>query len=157
LTSARLSRLLAVTALIVLAAWAGAARAQAPSYRTALLRAINAARASHGLRPVRVDSRLGAAALAHTRTLVKEHTLTHSSPDGAGPAVRVADAGFHARFVGENLAMGYGPWRCVAAWLASPEHRDILLSPRYKAVGIAAAMGTVGAYRVPFITADFGG
>jgi uncharacterized protein YkwD len=157
LTSARLSRLLVVAALVLLAAWAGAARAQAPSYRTSLLRAINAARASHGLRPVRMNARLGVAARVHTRTLVKEHTLTHASPDGAGPAVRVADAGFHARFVGENLAMGYGPWQCVAAWLASPEHRSVLLSPRFKAVGIAAAMGTFGAYRVPFITADFGG
>jgi len=142
---------------VLLAAWAGAARAQTPSYRTSLLRAINAARATHGLRPVHVDSRLIVAARVQTRTLVLEHTLTHSSPNGAGPAVRVADAGFHARFVGENLAMGFGPRQCVAAWLASPEHRSILLSPRFKAVGIAASMGTFGAYRVPFITADFGG
>ena len=71
--------------------------------------------------------------------------------------MRVADAGFHGHLVGENLAVGSGPRQCVAAWLASPEHRSILLSPQLQGGSGRGLDGHLRRVCVPFVTADFGG
>src|SRR5262249_35301573 len=46
---------------------------------------------------------------------------------------------------GENLALTYGedtsPRGTMDLWLNSPEHRGVLLSPRYRNVGIALSTG----------------
>jgi uncharacterized protein YkwD len=133
------------------------AEAGTPSYHALLLQAINSARASHGQPPVHVDASLRRAARTQTVQLVRSQQLTHASPNGAGPVERVMRAGFHGRYVGENLAVGYGPRQCVEAWLGSAEHRDVLLSPRFTAIGIAVATGVYGSQTASYITADFGG
>ena len=50
-----------------------------------------------------------------------------------------------------------GPGQTVQAWLASPGHRMNLLSPEYRMLGVAVAMGSLGGMTAPFVTADFGG
>ena len=44
--------------------------------------------------------------------------------------------------VGQNLAWGTGPdatpERIVAAWMASPPHREIMLAGEYRDAGVAA-------------------
>ncbi len=68
---------------------------------------------------------------------------------------------FHLHgFLGENLAWGSGiegsARAIVAAWLASPDHRANLLSPRFSRVGLGEVetrfLGTDGAH---VVTADF--
>jgi uncharacterized protein YkwD len=58
---------------------------------------------------------------------------------------------------GEDLAAGMGPGQTVQAWMASPGHRMNLLSPDYRMLGVAVAMGSLGGMTAPFVTADFGG
>src|SRR5437762_3575611 len=60
---------------------------------------------------------------------------------------------------GEDLAWGpaSASW-VVGAWLASPEHRAILLRPGFRRVGIGAFQGTFsGRAGALVVTADFAG
>jgi uncharacterized protein YkwD len=58
----------------------------------------------------------------------------------AGDSLGAADT------VGENLAYGGSSFgsaqEVIQAWLASPEHRQILLSPRWTTVGIGLRANT---------------
>ena len=101
--------------------------------------------------------------------MVKAGYFAHESPDGSHFARRIK--GFYKPRatrrkwrVGENLI-----WRtdrltaraAVTAWLASPGHRENLLGPKFREVGISAvrAVGAPGVYgdrRVVVLTVDFG-
>jgi len=59
--------------------------------------------------------------------------------------------------VGETLEVGpcsQSDQAIVAAWMNSPPHRDILMSPAFSAVGVAAVCGADGR---EWVVADFGG
>ena len=88
----------------------------------------------------------------------------HVSPAGSTLSARVRRSGWtrgRARWrVGETLAWGSGPRSTpdaiVAAWLASPAHRRIVLARRWRVVGIGVAPGTPFATPGATYTADFG-
>jgi uncharacterized protein YkwD len=73
----------------------------------------------------------------------------HTSPTGSTLTYRVMSSGFVTYgqwWAGETLAWGCGgygdPATVVKEWMHSPEHRAILLSPRYHFVGIGRSYGT---------------
>jgi uncharacterized protein YkwD len=74
--------------------------------------------------------------------------FAHTSPTGSTLTHRVMSSGFITYgqwWAGETLAWGSGsygtPRAVVRAWMHSPEHRAILLSPRYHLVGIGRVYG----------------
>jgi uncharacterized protein YkwD len=146
--------LTAVFLAILLAPVAGAAR-KASSEAT-LLQAVNATRRAHGVRPLEMDSHLRTAARSWAGSLLRANAFTHG--DFAG-RMRM----FHVfGLAGENLAWGTGsyasPGSVVAMWLASPGHRENLLKPSYRRIGIGIARGTFqGNPGASVVTADFGG
>jgi uncharacterized protein YkwD len=152
--------LLAVAALVasVPAASAGSAHSTqaARAFTSALVSAINGARAANGLEPLQVDTRLMTAARGQSTYLASAGKLDHSGPDGASVSTRLVRQGFHGHMVGENLAAGMGPAATVQAWLASPGHRMNLLEPGFHVLGVGVVMGTLGGISAPFVTADFG-
>jgi uncharacterized protein YkwD len=117
--------------------------------RGALWCAIAIERHRHGLYAWGVDRRLTRAARRHARDMVRRRYFGHWTPGGAGLLQRVRRTGYLARCspcrVGENLhwARGGGtrPSAVVRAWLRSPPHRAILLSPAFREVGIGLARG----------------
>jgi uncharacterized protein YkwD len=122
-----------------------------------LLRAVNATRASHGLRPVRVDSTLTRAARSHSSEMLRANYFAHG-------AFRTRMVTFRVRgpFVGENLAWGTGsyasPQTVVREWLNSPAHRVNLLRPTFTRIGIGAVQGSfLGNGGSTVLTADFAG
>jgi uncharacterized protein YkwD len=151
---------LAVAALAALVPTASAGSAHstqsASAFASALVSAINGARAANGLAPLQVDVRISTAARGQSAYLASAGVLDHSGPDGASVSTRLARQGFHGRMVGENLAAGMGPAATVSAWLASPGHRENLLEPQYHRLGVGVAMGSLEGMSAPFVTADFG-
>jgi uncharacterized protein YkwD len=133
---------------------------------TALIHSVNDARAEHGRAPLRKDARLTRAAMRHSRDMVAHRYFAHASRDGARFSRRIAATGFLPHrgrwWVGENLAWGRGPDAApdaiVRAWLRSSTHRRVLLSRRYRRVGIGMARGTPAGAERPGVTytADFG-
>lgn len=115
--------------------------------------ATDAARAAHGLPPLRPDPGLARAALAHALENAHRGVLDHGSPDPARatPADRVALAGVALVEIGENLARIPGAplaRRAVDGWLDSPPHRRNLLDPGFTHVGFGVADGPGGRYVV---------
>ena len=113
------------------------------SAETATLCLINAERRSQALVPLRVDPRLRAAAVDHSEDMVEQGFYAHTSPDGSGTAERIARAGYvpsPGGITGENLAIGEEqhamPAAIVASWMASPGHRENILRPEFREIGI---------------------
>ena len=110
---------------------------------------INAERRARKLRPFRADDRLRLGARRHAFDMVRRQYFAHVSLGGRGLAQRLRASryiGSHRRWeVGEALAWGSGsrstPRSRVRAWLRSPGHRAILLSKRYRELGIGIAPG----------------
>jgi uncharacterized protein YkwD len=124
---------------------------------SALLRAMNSARAAHGLRPLRIDNRLVSTSRAHSRAMLRAQALFH----GAFTA-RIRRAGVQAPALGENLAWGSASLSAartiVDLWLQSPEHRANLLRPGFRTVGVGAVRGTFDGYAGALVvTTDFAG
>ena len=117
----------------------------------AVLRAINRARASHGLRRLRAGRRLARAADVHSRSMLRSDFFSH------GAFSQRVRRYVSFRRIGETIAMRS---RCsargfVRMWLNSPSHRAVLLSGRYRRLGVGRRIGRLGATRICLVTADF--
>ena len=125
-------------------------------------------RAQHGLKPVRINARLTAAATQHSREMGTAGYFQHESHDGTAFWKRVgryyASSGYGYWSVGENLlwsAPDVSATKAMQMWLHSPEHRANLMNPRWREIGIAAvhqdaAPGVYKGMDVTIVTTDFG-
>ncbi len=131
-----------------------------------VLAAINEFRREHGLAPLRLSRPLTLAAAEHSLSMAAHGYFEHSSLDGSPFWKRVV-ALYPRRgrrwSVGENLAWaspGMSARQALALWLASPPHRETLLSPAWREIGLAAVRALAGGvYQgriVTILTADFG-
>ena len=94
---------------------------------------LNAIRSHAGLRPLRANGELTAAARGHSVEMTELGYFSHDSADGDSMADRVRSsyAGGHRWEVGENLLWSsptVGSTRAVTLWMASPEHRANILT-----------------------------
>lgn len=161
----------AVVAGVASVGAAGAPTAQAQrvaSLEQPILHELNAVRAAHGLRPLRVSPGLRTAAVGHSRAMLTGGFFAHTSRDGSSFSERIrrsyGPTGFAAWSVGENLlftSVAIEPSAALAAWMASPPHRRNILSPVWREVGIAvlrspSAGGTFRGGHAWVVTMDFG-
>jgi uncharacterized protein YkwD len=136
--------------------------------QSAVLVQLNRIRVQHGLVPLRLNRALSAAADMHRTEMLANGYFAHASADGSSFSNRLAHfyaPGTYSLWgVGENLIWADGDLdatNAVQLWMASPEHRANILSPRWRELGIAAlaepdAPGTFGGETVTLITTDFG-
>jgi len=140
--------------VLTFAAAAPAAEAAGPRVdrgERAVVRAINRARASYGLRALRSHRRLARAADRHTRSMLRADYFSH----GAFSSRVRRYVSF--RRIGETMAMRT---RCsasafVSMWLHSAPHRAVLLSGTFRRIGVGRRKGALGSTRACVITADF--
>jgi uncharacterized protein YkwD len=129
---------------------------------------VNALRRQHRLAPLRLSSALAAAARQHSTEMASQGYFSHSSANGSSFDRRIArfyPVG-HRRYwsVGENLLWSSPDVDAAGAlnmWFNSPEHRKIMLTARWREIGLSAvhlssAPGTYGGREVTIVTADFG-
>ncbi len=129
---------------------------------------VNEVRRSHGLAPVRLQPRLSKAAAAHSRAMARHGFFAHSSRDGTAFWKRIQrfypSQPYSYWAVGETLLWSSGELdaaRAVKMWMNSPPHRKVLLTPRWREIGVSAvrvsgAPGAFGGHDVTIFTADFG-
>jgi uncharacterized protein YkwD len=122
---------------------------------------LNAERAGHGLRPLRLNNRLARAARDHSQDMARNGYFDHTSRTGASFVDRIRRTGYltgaRAWKVAENIAWGSGPLaspRAITrAWMNSPGHRANILDGSYREIGI----GVVSARSARTLyTTDFG-
>jgi uncharacterized protein YkwD len=136
-------------------------------YEQQLAVAMNTVRKQHGLRALGLVPGLMRSADKHSLQMACGGYFAHSSPNGASFFTRVRSfygGGNPSYFsAGENIlwtrrrATARG---VVARWLASPEHRRVLLSSQWRVFGVGVVStthgaGVFGGHPVMLVTADF--
>ncbi|MEU1898233.1 CAP domain-containing protein [Nocardiopsis dassonvillei] len=97
---------------------------------------VNAQRADAGCGPLRVDSRLTAAAQEHSEDMNRRDYMSHESPEGEGPGDRADRHGYDA-WGAENVAKGQtSPQQVMDAWMNSDGHRRNILNCDLVAIGV---------------------
>jgi uncharacterized protein YkwD len=123
---------------------------------TALIAAVNSVRSGHLLPRLSVDANLSRAARSHSRDMLLHDYFGHGDF-----ADRMLRFGVQGRVFAETLAWKRGLMSAnatLATWLASPEHRSILLDPALHRIGVATPVGPFDGFaRATVITADFAG
>ena len=127
----------------------GASGSGRPAEVLATLCVINEERAAHGVALLAFDPQLTEAAYLHAADLIAHRIFSHTGSSGSSLGERVMRAGYpddpDTWAAGETLGWGSAalatPRAIVDAWLASPEHREVLLDARYTEVGIMVLAG----------------
>ena len=143
---------------------AGSSWRQVSAYETAassydagaekqLLDLANADRAQAGLPPLKMDVGLVRAARAHAAEMASQKQLSHQFAGEPALNQRIAAAStIHLDRTGENVAVAPDADEAHTALMASPPHRDNLMSRNFNVAGI-------GAFRsgnVIYVAQDFG-
>jgi uncharacterized protein YkwD len=111
---------------------------------------INRARERHGLHRLRQNARLKRAAQAHTRRMRNDGCFDHECPGERSVLARLQRVnyitnGLRRWMYGENIAYGGGylgtPKAIVTAWMHSPPHRENILNPSFRQIGVGFARG----------------
>ena len=122
-----------------------------------LLKFTNEKRVENGLPPLIVNSELENAAYAKAQDMFEKDYWAHNSPDGTTPWFFIKGAGYEYVYAGENLAKGFtDSGDVVNAWMASPSHKENLLSQNFKDVGFAVKAGRLGGEDTFLVVQEFG-
>jgi uncharacterized protein YkwD len=122
----------------------------------------NQTRASNDLASLCVDETLTQAARSHSKEMMDKGYFSHESYNGESFSARLEHSGYNSyENVGENIAWGSGsyadPDLIFNDWLNSPAHRENILAPGYREVGIGTATGECEGYSdCTMYTVDFG-
>ncbi len=130
---------------------------------------VNQKRAKHGLVKLRIHARLQAAARAHSAEMGSRQYFSHSSASGESFQRRLIRYGYKRTgysywAAGENIAWGSGLYATAGAivnsWMRSPGHRAVILTKKYRDIGLGAMVCRGGysscASPVTFFTLDVG-
>ncbi len=106
---------------------------------------VNRLRTVRGLRTLRTNRELRRVAASQVVAMVHRDYFADVRPSGQTPLSLVAitryPVGAAAYAVGQNIAWGTGsdttPAHIVEEWMASPPHREIMLSGEYRDAGVA--------------------
>ncbi len=115
----------------------------------ALLCLVNAERAQHALGALGRSAPLSRAATLHSGDMVRRKYFSHVSPDGKNLHRRVAKTGYVRQgrnaVLGETIAWGSSalatPTELVKSLMGSPAHRTIILSSRFRDIGVGLSLG----------------
>ena len=134
----------------------------------AVLANVNQIRTQHGLRVLKLSTRLSAAADEQSRSMGAKGFFGHNSSDGTAFWKRIrryyTDRNYRYWSVGENLLWSspdVDASQALDMWMKSPEHRANLLSKNWREIGLSAihvqaAPGAFQGLDVTIVTADFG-
>lgn len=141
--------------LIVTIRCVATAHAQTDAVSDLALR-LNRERMARGLTPLALNPQLTAAAQGHANDIARNRNFGHIGSDGSTATERIARAGYGKYSwgyrVGENWAHFRNVAEAVAMWMESAPHRNNILHPvlREMGIGIAAVTGGNTIYVVDF-------
>jgi uncharacterized protein YkwD len=135
--------------------------------RSATLCLLNAERTPRGLTALVENARLTDASQSYSQLMVAQQFFAHVTPGGVNLTQRLTSVGYVSDgtswVIGENLAWGTGglatPARIMQAWMESPGHRENVLEPGFREVGIGIVVGSPNSRTAPAAatyTTDFG-
>lgn len=109
-----------------------------------LLLLTNIKRQEAGLPVLTLNASLSEAASRKAQDMFAKNYWAHIAPDGTTPWYFIRSSGYEYVYAGENLARGYTTSNSVVdAWMASPSHRENMLSPNYTEIGFGILEGSL--------------
>jgi uncharacterized protein YkwD len=143
----KLPILVLVVAVLVTGTASSGARSAELTPRARMLQLLNQARRNHGLPAFRLNVELSKRAWKHSKRMAERNRLFHTA--NLYEAVRT----WSPSTWGENV--GFARWlkRVRGLWMQSGGHRDNILNPRFRRIGI----GVLKARGVFWVTAIFYG
>jgi hypothetical protein len=122
-----------------------------------LLKLTNEKRAEKGLKPLTLNTELSQAAHKKADYMFAKNFWAHIGPDGTTPWYFIRNAGYDYVYAGENLARGYTTAPDVVdAWMASPSHRENIMSPNYSDIGFFTESGSLTGSDTVLVVEMFG-
>lgn len=122
-----------------------------------LLILTNKEREKAGLSPVVLNPQLSEAAKNKAEDMFEKGYWAHNSPDGNAPWGFIINSGYRYIYAGENLARDFSDTQgVVEAWMASPGHKDNILSSNYQDIGFAVVNGKLDGQDTTLIVQLFG-
>lgn len=122
-----------------------------------VIRLTNEKRKANGQAPVVKNDLLSAAAAEKGKYMIDHDFWAHVAPDGTEPWFFFQKAGYKYRFAGENLARDFtNADSAVEAWMASPSHKENMLSDRYSDIGVAVVEGDLAGADTTIVVQLFG-
>lgn len=122
-----------------------------------LIELTNLEREKKGLEKVSENEALNMAAKLKAENMFTENYWAHFAPSGKTPWDFISSSGYKFTFAGENLAKNfYTSDEVVHAWMNSQTHRDNLLNPNYKDIGIAVVEGVLNGQKTTLVVQEFG-
>ncbi len=122
-----------------------------------VIRLTNDQRAANGLSPLAENTALDSAALAKGNDMLAKGYWAHFAPDGTSPWSFFTSFGYKYQYAGENLARDFSDaGSAVSAWMNSPTHKENILNPHYKEVGIGVVEGSLAGADTTIIVQFFG-
>ena len=103
------------------------------AFERGFLSKLNQAREEAGKRRLRLDPELSKVARKHTREMTERNLLYHTSNDAMRRRVTFWSV------LGENVGVGHTVDTLHVAFMNSPAHRDNIMYPTYRHVGIGTA------------------
>ena len=122
-----------------------------------VIRLTNVQREANGLSDVTENSTLDSAAIAKGNDMLAKGYWAHFAPDGTSPWSFFLTFGYRYKYAGENLARDFqdAPG-AVAAWMNSPSHKENILNPNYREIGIGVVEGSLAGVDTTIVVQFFG-
>ena len=98
---------------------------------TTLLKMVNEKRVENAVSPVIYSKKLGQSSTRKACDMKINNYFSHFSPNGLLWEF-FTNVDYHYKLAGEDLAKDCIDEDCLALWMLSPKHREIILDPRYK-------------------------
>jgi len=117
----------------------------------------NQKRAELGLAPLVNNSLLNEVAQRKAADMFAFNYWAHVSPSGRDPWSFFKEVGYKYTYAGENLARDFmDSASVVEAWMNSPTHRENIVNPHYKEIGVAVVNGTLNGVETTLVVQVFG-
>ena len=122
-----------------------------------IIQLTNQERAQRGLNSLSSNASLSSAAHAKANDMFEKQYWDHFGPNGESPWDFIKGAGYEYVYAGENLGKGFTTSEGVhQAWMASPTHKDNIISPNYEDIGIAIVSGELLGENIILVVQMFG-
>ena len=113
------------------------------NFAVEVLNLVNAERAKVGVAPLRLADDLQNASAIRAREIVQY--FSHTRPDGSSCFTVMRNQG---RTCGENIAAGHGSaYDTVEQWMNSQGHRENILNPNFRELGVGYAYDSNSEYK----------
>jgi len=108
-----------------------------------IIKFTNYYREENDIAELNINQLLMEAAEAKLSDMFQKQYFAHISPEGDDAGIILKEIGYDYLVVGENLARGYfkDSKDLVDGWMKSPDHRENILNPKFREIGVAQREG----------------